>query len=49
MGKGFEQVDNYNKAVLQFLNIDNIHVIRGCLEKLTELCKTDVYDSSLLT
>lgn len=37
MGKGFENMANYGQADLQFLGIDNIHVIRGSHERLHEV------------
>jgi len=41
MGKGFESADNYKNTVVHFLNIDNIHAIRGCMERMVELCASD--------
>lgn len=39
MGKGFEDVARYDKCVLQFMKIDNIHCIRNSMEKVVELCQ----------
>mmetsp|Transcript_15345 Transcript_15345/g.30154 ORF Transcript_15345/g.30154 Transcript_15345/m.30154 type:complete len:877 (+) Transcript_15345:39-2669(+) len=39
MGKGFENTAHYDKCKLIFMNIDNIHAIRGSFEKLSELCR----------
>jgi hypothetical protein len=41
MGKGFEDKAHYEKCELQFLNIDNIHAIRGALDKLSDLCSPE--------
>ena len=38
MGKGFENVAHYEKATLQFMNIDNIHAIRNSLGALQDVC-----------
>lgn len=47
MGKGYENTLHYRQTVLHFLNIDNIHVIRGAMVKLMELCQPDsaTYDN----
>ena len=36
-GAGYENMDNYRCARLQFLNIDNIHGIREAREKLSKV------------
>ena len=33
-GKGYENVEHYNKCEFQFLGIENIHVMRKSLERL---------------
>ena len=33
MGKGFEKMENYRNCILEFMKIDNIHAIRGSMEK----------------
>lgn len=35
-GKGFENEANYNNMKFYFLSIDNIHVMRGSLQKMLE-------------
>jgi len=39
MGKGYEAMEYYEKCTLQFMGIENIHVMRSALEKLVELCE----------
>jgi myotubularin-related protein 1/2 len=34
LGGGYEQPDSYPACALEFLDIENIHVVRGSLEKL---------------
>jgi len=46
MGKGFENISNYEKATLQFMNIDNIHAIRNSLDKLQDVCNSGDSSSS---
>ena len=36
-GRGYENVSNYDHTQLEFLNIDNIHAVRGALKKLHSL------------
>lgn len=35
-GKGYENEDNYSNIRFQFVGIENIHVMRGSLQKLLE-------------
>lgn len=35
-GKGYESTGNYTNVVYQFYNIENIHVMRGSLQKMIE-------------
>ncbi|KAJ6247816.1 myotubularin-related [Anaeramoeba flamelloides] len=42
-GGGYELIDHYDKCKLQFLGIDNIHVMRRSLMKLRELCLKTCY------
>lgn len=35
-GKGFENEANYNNMKFYFLSIENIHVMRGSLQKMLE-------------
>nr|XP_039264729.1 myotubularin-related protein 8-like isoform X1 [Styela clava] len=37
-GKGYENMDFYDNIKYHFLGIDNIHVMRGSLSKLLEVC-----------
>mmetsp|Transcript_4484 Transcript_4484/g.6153 ORF Transcript_4484/g.6153 Transcript_4484/m.6153 type:complete len:348 (+) Transcript_4484:1711-2754(+) len=41
MGKGFENVNHYDKAVIEFFGIDNIHAVRTSMEQLMNLCLTN--------
>mmetsp|Transcript_40013 Transcript_40013/g.65071 ORF Transcript_40013/g.65071 Transcript_40013/m.65071 type:complete len:859 (+) Transcript_40013:103-2679(+) len=41
MGKGFENVNNYDKAQIEFFAIDNIHAVRTSMEQLMNLCLTN--------
>ena len=43
MGKGYENIDNYINTKLEFCNIDNIHIIRQSLNKLTEISLPNIY------
>ncbi|XP_077332108.1 phosphatidylinositol-3,5-bisphosphate 3-phosphatase MTMR8 isoform X2 [Lithobates pipiens] len=38
-GKGYENEDNYPNIRFQFIGIENIHVMRGSLQKLLEACE----------
>ncbi|KAM3912322.1 phosphatidylinositol-3,5-bisphosphate 3-phosphatase MTMR8-like isoform 2-T2 [Leptodactylus fuscus] len=38
-GKGYENEDNYPNIHFQFIGIENIHVMRGSLQKLLEACE----------
>nr|XP_006824875.1 PREDICTED: myotubularin-related protein 8-like [Saccoglossus kowalevskii] len=38
-GKGYENTDFYLDIKFQFLGIENIHVMRGSLQKLIEVCE----------
>ncbi|KAG8589246.1 hypothetical protein GDO81_006315 [Engystomops pustulosus] len=38
-GKGYENEDNYPNIHFQFIGIENIHVMRGSLQKLLEVCE----------
>ena len=38
MGKGYENVAHYTGAKIEFCNIDNIHQVRGAMERLNTLC-----------
>ncbi|XP_005111133.2 myotubularin-related protein 6 [Aplysia californica] len=38
-GKGYENESFYSNMKFQFLGIENIHVMRASLQKLTELCE----------
>ena len=38
IGKGTENIDNYKNAKMLFMNIDNVHVVRACFNKLYNLC-----------
>ncbi|CAH8538324.1 unnamed protein product [Schistosoma haematobium] len=37
-GKGYEDTNVYRNAVIQFFDIENIHVVRSSLEKLLKVC-----------
>lgn len=37
-GGGFENVRNYDRATIEFMGLDNIHVVRDSFEKLRKLC-----------
>lgn len=39
-GKGYENEDNYSNIRFQFVGIENIHVMRGSLQKLLEVIGT---------
>lgn len=39
-GKGYENEDNYSNIRFQFVGIENIHVMRGSLQKLLEVTGT---------
>uniref|UniRef100_A0A8C2F670 Myotubularin-related protein 6-like n=1 Tax=Cyprinus carpio TaxID=7962 RepID=A0A8C2F670_CYPCA len=39
-GKGYENEDNYSNIRFQFVGIENIHVMRGSLQKLLEVVGT---------
>ena len=39
-GKGYESTDFYENVKFQFVGIENIHVMRQSLQKMTE-CKYD--------
>ena len=47
MGKGFEKISNYGNGFnIQFMNMENIHSVRGAHEKLIELLDSpDAQDS----
>lgn len=38
-GRGVEDTSHYERATLEYLNIGNIHTMRGSLEKLVDLCR----------
>ncbi|XP_072040916.1 phosphatidylinositol-3,5-bisphosphate 3-phosphatase MTMR8-like isoform X2 [Amphiura filiformis] len=38
-GKGYENTDFYSNIKFKFLGIENIHVMRASLQKLTEVCE----------
>ena len=38
MGKGYENVAHYSGTKIEFCNIDNIHQVRGAMERLNTLC-----------
>ena len=38
MGKGYENVAHYTGTKIEFCNIDNIHQVRGAMERLNTLC-----------
>jgi hypothetical protein len=48
MGKGFENVNHYDKCQLHFMGIANIHGIRESLDALMELCSSEskTYDDT---
>ncbi|XP_078401538.1 phosphatidylinositol-3,5-bisphosphate 3-phosphatase MTMR6 [Cetorhinus maximus] len=39
-GKGYENEDNYSNIRFQFVGIENIHVMRASLQKVSEVCGT---------
>ncbi|XP_074063480.1 phosphatidylinositol-3,5-bisphosphate 3-phosphatase MTMR8 isoform X2 [Macrotis lagotis] len=41
-GKGYENEDNYANIRFRFIGIENIHVMRGSLQKLLEVCEMKV-------
>lgn len=51
MGKGYEVMEYYDHCTLQFMGIENIHVIRNALEKLVELCEGSgsIHEAAFLT
>jgi hypothetical protein len=51
MGKGYEAMEYYEKCTLQFMGIENIHVMRNSLERLVELCdgSGSIHEAGFLT
>ncbi|XP_059820158.1 myotubularin-related protein 6 [Hypanus sabinus] len=45
-GKGYENEDNYSNIRFQFFGIENIHVMRASLQKVSEVCGTKALTSS---
>ncbi|XP_032878665.1 myotubularin-related protein 6 [Amblyraja radiata] len=45
-GKGYENEDNYSNIRFQFVGIENIHVMRGSLQKVSEVCGTKALTSN---
>lgn len=46
-GKGYENEDNYSNIRFQFVGIENIHVMRGSLQKLLEGLRLLTYGNSV--
>ena len=46
VGGGYEKVKKYNNCVLEFLGIDNIHVMRQSYNKLLSLIESGKCDGS---
>lgn len=43
-GGGYENIGRYKKCEMKFLNIDNIHTMRGSVAKLGAMCGADIGD-----
>ena len=47
-GKGYEKESNYSNIKFQFVGIENIHVMRGSLQRLIEGLSDQALSLSLL-
>lgn len=45
-GGGYEQIDNYTNCRIEFVNIENIHVMRDSLQRVLQLCRQNMVEAS---